>query len=259
MKFASLGSGSKGNAHLISATSGATGTTVMIDCGFTIRETERRLARLGVQPSSLAAIIVTHEHSDHVGGVFRFARRHRLPVWLSSGTWQAVEKDGHDVAVSFCRDALPFSIGDLLFSPFTVPHDAREPLQFHATDGACKLGILTDVGQSTPHLIQALAGCDALMIECNHDVEMLKNSSYPPALKRRIRGALGHLSNEDTAEILAKLDQMRLKKLVAAHLSQQNNTPMLVRDSLSRVVRSEKTEVTVACQYEGFDWIEIEG
>lgn len=256
MKFSSLGSGSKGNAHLVSAKSG---TTVMIDCGFTIRETERRLARLGVQPSNLAAIIVTHEHSDHVGGVFRFARRHRLPVWLSAGTWQAVEKDGHGVAVNFCRDALPFSIGDLQFSPFTVPHDAREPLQFHATDGASKLGILTDVGQSTPHLIQALAGCDALMIECNHDMEMLKNSSYPTALKKRIRGALGHLSNEDTAEILVKLDQTRLKKLVAAHLSQQNNTPKLVRDSLGRAVCSEKTEVTVACQNEGFDWIEVEG
>lgn len=257
MKFASLGSGSKGNAHLISASSGTTVTTVMIDCGFSMRETERRLARLGVMPSDLAAIVVTHEHGDHIGGVFRFARRHRLPVWLSYGTWQAAGWDGEDVRFNFCRDVMPFSVGDLQLLPFTVPHDAREPLQFHFTDGSRKLGMLTDVGQSTPHIVQALNGCDALMIECNHDADMLKNSSYPAALKRRIKGALGHLSNEETAGILAELDQTRLKKLVAAHLSQQNNTPQLARASLKHAVRSDSTEVTVACQEEGFGWIEV--
>jgi phosphoribosyl 1,2-cyclic phosphodiesterase len=231
----------------------------MVDCGFSVRETERRLAKLGVQPADVDAIVVTHEHSDHVAGTFKFARRHRVPVWLSVGTWRAVESESRDVALNFCRDGQPFSVGDLQFSPFTVPHDAREPLQFHATDGQHKLGMLTDVGQSTPYLIQALSGCDALMIECNHDLTMLANSSYPAALKRRITSMLGHLSNEDTADLLAQIDQSRLKRLVAAHLSQKNNTAQLALAALRRAIRCAQTELMVACQDEGCSWIVLEG
>jgi phosphoribosyl 1,2-cyclic phosphodiesterase len=258
LKFASLGSGSKGNALLISASSGTSSTTVMLDCGFGIRETERRLARLDVHPSGLSAIIVTHEHHDHIGGAFKFARRHRLPVWLSYGTYQAAIKDSYDVDLNFCRDGDPISIGDLQFLPFTVPHDAREPLQFCASNGNSKLGILTDAGQSTPHLIQALAVCDALMIECNHDSEMLSRSGYPMSLKRRIRGVLGHLSNDDTSAILANLDQTRLKKVVGAHLSLQNNTPELARNALCAAIHTGQTEVVVACQQDGFGWIDTQ-
>lgn len=258
MKFASLGSGSKGNALLVSASSGTTSTTVMLDCGFGIRETERRLARLDVRPADLSAIIVTHEHHDHVGGVFKFARRHRLPVCLSYGTYQAVVKDGHDVDLNFCRDGDRFSIGDLQLCPFTVPHDAREPLQFHATDGQFKLGILTDAGHTTPYLIQALAGCDALMIECNHDLAMLAQSTYPLFLKRRISGALGHFSNNDTTEFLAELDQKKLKRVVGAHLSLQNNTPELVRSALCSALHSGQAEIMVACQQDGFGWVDMQ-
>lgn len=257
MKFASLGSGSDGNALLISTPSGTTRTTVMLDCGFAIRETERRLARLGMRPNELAGIVVTHEHQDHVGGVFKFARRHRIPVWLSFGTYQAIRKDCEGVTFHFCQDGAPVVIGDLELTPYTVPHDAREPLQYVADNGRSKLGVLTDAGQSTPHLIQSLSGCDALMVECNHDREMLANSTYPPSLRQRIGGAYGHLSNDTTAEILCALDQSRLKTVVGAHLSQQNNTPELARAALCRAVGGNAVDIMIACQEVGFDWIEL--
>lgn len=257
MKFASLGSGSDGNALLISTPSGTTRTTVMLDCGFAIRETERRLARLGMRPNELAGIVVTHEHQDHVGGVFKFARRHHIPVWLSFGTYQAIRKDCEGVPFHICRDGAPVVIGDLELTPYTVPHDAREPLQYVANNGRFKLGVLTDAGQSTPHLIQSLSGCDALMVECNHDREMLANSAYPPSLRQRIGGAYGHLSNDTTAEILCALDQSRLKTVVGAHLSQQNNTPELARAALCRAVGGNAADIMIACQEEGFDWIEL--
>jgi phosphoribosyl 1,2-cyclic phosphodiesterase len=257
LKFASLGSGSEGNSLLISAASGATRTTVMLDCGFAIRETERRLQRLGVRPDDLNGIVVTHEHQDHVGGVFKFARRHRIPVWLSFGTYQAVQKDCAGVDFHFCRDGERLTIGDLELMPYTVPHDAREPVQYVAGDGQCRLGVLTDAGQSTPHMIDALCGCDALMLECNHDRRMLANSTYPPSLKQRIGGAYGHLANETTAEILGALDKSRLKIIVGAHLSRQNNTPELARAALCSGLGDEAIEVKIACQDEGFEWLVV--
>lgn len=259
MKFASLGSGSEGNALLISTASGTTRTTVMLDCGFPIKETERRLQRLEMEPADLAGIVVTHEHQDHVGGVFKFARRHRVPVWLSFGTWQAVRKDCDGVSIEFCRDGEPLTIRDLELVPYTVPHDAREPLQYVASNGRRKLGVLTDAGQSTPHLVQVLGGCDALMLECNHDRQMLANSAYPPSLKQRIGGAYGHLSNDTTAQILGMLDKSHLKTVVGAHLSKQNNTPELACAALCSVVEGDAIEVMIACQEDGFDWVEMEG
>lgn len=257
MKFASLGSGSEGNALLISTSAGNTRTTVMLDCGFGIRETERRLARLGMLPTDLDGILVTHEHQDHVGGVFKFARRHGTPVWLTHGTAQAVGVDSRGVTVHLCRDADRLRIGALDIIPYTVPHDAREPVQFVLEDGTSKLGVLTDAGHATPHLIAALGGCDALMLECNHDREMLANSVYPPSLKMRIGGAYGHLSNQTSAEILAAIDRARLKTVVGAHLSAQNNTPALARSALAGVVDAARTAIMIACQREGFAWIEI--
>lgn len=227
----------------------------MLDCGFAIKETERRLQKLDMLPADLAGIVVTHEHQDHVGGVFKFARRHRLPVWLSFGTFQAVQRACEGVDLHFCRDSERLSIGDLELIPYTVPHDAREPIQYVAGDGRYKLGVLTDAGQSTPHLVDALGKCDALMLECNHDRQMLANSAYPPSLRQRIGGAFGHLSNDTSAEILAAIDRTRLKTVVGAHLSQQNNTPELARAALCSVV--DAAQVRIACQEEGFDWIDL--
>ena len=259
MRFASLGSGSEGNALLISTSSDARRTTVMLDCGFGIRETERRLARLGLLPGDLDGILVTHEHADHVGGVFKFARRHGTPVWLTHGTAQAVGAESRGATVHLCRDAQPVVIGSLDILPYTVPHDAREPVQFVLADGASRLGVLTDAGHATPYLIAALGGCDALMLECNHDREMLQNSVYPPSLKYRIGGDYGHLSNQTSAEILAAIDRARLKTVVGAHLSARNNTPELVRTALTNVVDVTHTRVMIACQQEGFSWIDVAG
>ncbi len=256
MKFASLGSGSEGNALLISTQSGTTKTTVMLDCGFGIRETERRLARLQMTPGDLTSIIVTHEHQDHVGGVFKFARRHRLPVWLTFGTYQATRDRCEDVEIHFCRDGAAFAIGDLELLPYTVPHDAREPVQYVASDGTLRLGVLTDAGHATSHLITALAGCDALMLECNHDRQMLRDSTYPPSLKQRIGGDYGHLSNQTAGQILGELDKSHLKRIVGAHLSLKNNTPELARTALTDVV-ADRIDVMIACQEDGFGWMNV--
>jgi phosphoribosyl 1,2-cyclic phosphodiesterase len=257
LKFASLGSGSEGNALLISSTTGARATTVMLDCGFNIRETERRLARVGRLPGEIDGIVVTHEHSDHVGGVFKFARRHGIPVWLSFGTFQAVQRDCKDVTVHICRDGDRLAIGDLELSPYTVPHDAREPIQYVASDGRSRLGVLTDAGHATPHMVAALGGCDALMLECNHDKVMLANSVYPPSLKRRVGGDYGHLSNEASSEVLFAMDRSRLKTVVGAHLSLQNNTPELARRAIEAALGGAAVAVMIACQEQGFDWVEV--
>lgn len=255
MKFASLGSGSEGNALLISASSGSTRTTIMLDCGFGLRETEKRLARRGLLPSELQGIIVTHEHHDHLGGVFKFARRHRLPVWLTYGTWQAAKDKCNEVNVHLCRDGETFVIGDLEIRPYTVPHDAREPVQYVAHDGRSRLGVLTDAGHATSYMSTTLQGCDALLLECNHDAQMLEESHYPASLKHRIGGPLGHLSNESAADILAAIDQSKLRKVVGAHLSRHNNTPQLAKEALCGAIDNVDIQVLLACQEQGFDWI----
>lgn len=258
LEFASLGSGSQGNALVVAAGKEANRTVVMIDCGFGIRETERRLARLGVAPSGLSAVVLTHEHHDHVAGAFKLARRFDLPVWLTRGTCAAAKRAADGAALNFCRDGEPFQIGALTFAPFTVPHDAREPVQFSVTDGCSKLGILTDAGQATPHIRSMLGGCDAILIECNHDQQMLADSTYPARLKSRISGGYGHLSNHRAADILAGLDRSRLKVVVAAHLSKENNTPELARTAVSAALESSTASVVTACQDDGFDWIRLD-
>ena len=255
MKYASLGSGSDGNALLIHAISGTTHTIVMLDCGFTLRETELRLSRLGVLPNDVSGIVITHEHSDHVSGAFKFARRYRIPVWLSHGTFTAVRDNATDVDIHFCRDGEALAIGDLQLRPYTVPHDAREPLQYVLSDGAHQLGVLTDAGHVTSHMVSALAGCNALILECNHDRQMLENSVYPPSLKRRIGGAYGHLSNDSSEQILRAIDKRRLQMVVGAHLSQQNNTAALAQAAISAGLEASTAMIRIACQVEGFDWI----
>ncbi len=257
LKFASLGSGSDGNALLISAGDGDTRTIVMLDCGFGVRETERRLARLGLVPNDLDGILVTHEHQDHVGGVFKFARRHGTAVWLTHGTAHAVGSDTTGVTLKLCRDAEPLDIGALQILPYTVPHDAREPVQYVLGDGTDKLGVLTDAGHATAHLIRVLGGCGALMLECNHDHVMLANSAYPSFLKNRIGGDYGHLSNATSSAILAAIDQSQLKNVVGAHLSSQNNTPALAMEALRSAVDISRTTINIACQQDGFAWINV--
>ena len=252
MRFASLGSGSRGNATLIQAGR----TTVMVDCGFSISETELRLARLGVAPGELDAILVTHEHSDHASGVGRFAARHRIPVRCSAGTREACLKLGLETAEAFDSHQ-PFEIGELRVIPVTVPHDAREPVQFVFDGGTQRFGLLTDVGSLTPHIRRMYDGCGALLLECNHDREMLENGPYPAALKARVGGPLGHLSNVQAAELLRGVDKQWSQHLVAAHLSEKNNTPELARIALAEAMDCDADWIAVASQDEGLDWREI--
>lgn len=257
MRFASLGSGSEGNALLVEASSGATTTRVLLDCGFSGKEVERRLARLNCRAEDLDAIVITHEHTDHIGSALTLARRWSIPLHMSWGTARAIGADEANVELNVLWGDESVAIGDLNVMPYTVPHDAREPLQYVFSDGACRLGVLTDVGVSTPHITNVLSGCDALVLESNHDVEMLAASRYPPSLKARIGGTHGHLNNEAAAAILASLDRSRLRHLVAAHLSQQNNLPHLAQAALAAVLGASAVDVVVATQAEGFDWLTL--
>ena len=252
MRFASLGSGSAGNGLVVEAGR----TRLMLDCGFGLSDTVSRLARLGLQPSDLAGIVITHEHSDHIGGAGRFARKHALPVWLTAGTLNmAQDMDKADVRV-IDSHAL-FAVQDLAVQPFPVPHDAREPVQFVFGDGAKRLGVLTDVGCSTPHIETMLAKMDALVLECNHDRTMLAQGAYPASLKQRVGGRFGHLENSQSADILSKLKHDKLQCVMAAHISRKNNTPTLARRALAQVLHCADDEIRVACQFAGFDWITI--
>ena len=254
MRFSSIGSGSEGNGLVVEAGS----TRIMIDCGFGVRDTAARLARIGVEPESLDAIVVTHEHSDHVGGVPAFAARHGIPVWLTFGTLTTVGERFANVPHVYGFDSHDrFVVGDFEVLPFPVPHDAREPVQFVVTDGAWKLGVLTDLGVSTPYVESSLTGCDALVLECNHDLGMLEGSDYPRALKDRISGRLGHLHNEGAAALLSALDTSRLQHIVAAHLSKQNNTADKAKAALAAALGCSTDWIGIANQAEGFAWREL--
>jgi phosphoribosyl 1,2-cyclic phosphodiesterase len=259
MRFRSLGSGSGGNATVVEARGGTTVTRVLIDCGFSARELERRLARAGLLLADLHAVFVTHEHCDHVGCALTLARRHRLPLWASRGTWQALGEPALDAGLlNVATDAVEIDIGDLRLTPFDVPHDAREPLQLRLSDGQRHLGVLTDAGSATPHLLDQLQGCDALLLECNHDAGLLATSSYPASLRRRIAGPRGHLDNDTAASILQACRHPGLGHLVAAHLSAQNNRPELARAALASAWGSAPQEVDVADPALGTDWVTID-
>lgn len=252
MRFAYLGSGSKGNAAVISA--GA--TTILLDCGLGLREAEQRLERLGLKPEDLAAIVVTHEHADHISGVAPLAQRYGLPVWLTAGT-KAGWKEAPRELVRRMNPHDPFEIGDLHIQPYPVPHDAREPCQHVFSDGAFRVGVLTDAGSATPHMRRALDRCDALLMEFNHDLEMLMSGSYPPPLKRRVASDRGHLSNAQAAELLGSLDCTRLKHLVLTHISETNNTPEHALRAAAGALDCEQDWIVCAHQREGLGWREL--
>lgn len=254
MKFASLGSGSEGNALLV----GVGNTHVLLDCGFGLKDSVMRLARLGVSPEQLNGIVVTHEHGDHVAGVARLARKYNIPVWLTHGTLRSQSKAFINIDERHEIDPHQlFSIRDIQIQPYPVPHDAAEPVQFVFGDGARRLGVLTDAGYGTPHIEAVLSGCDALVLECNHDCAMLMNGDYPYRLKQRVSGRLGHLSNQQSADLLASLDTSRLQHLIAAHLSCQNNIPELAIKALCGAMGCAEGWVGVATQQYGFGWREI--
>ncbi|HEV2431208.1 MAG TPA: MBL fold metallo-hydrolase [Burkholderiales bacterium] len=256
MRFASLASGSSGNCLVAEAA----GTVVLVDCGLALTETERRLARFGLEPSRVSAILITHEHGDHAGGAFEFAAAHRVSVYLTHGTLAALKAEGKvldGVPLLLVNGRQSFFVDGIQLLPFTVPHDAREPVQYVLSDGAARLGVITDVGISTAYVEKMLSGLDALVLECNYDYDMLWNGGYPRWLKERIAGPFGHLDNLESERLLGAIDRSRLKHVIGAHLSQQNNRPGLARAALARALGCEESWVSLATQDEGFDWRSI--
>ena len=249
LRFAYLGSGSRGNAAVIQAGR----TTVMLDCGFSAAEAGRRLQRLGLEGADVAALVVTHEHGDHISGVARFARRYGVPVWMTPGTARAApDLDVPELNLFSCHE--PFAVDGLLLEPAPVPHDAREPCQFVFSDGARRLGILTDLGHVSRHVTRAFAACDALVVECNHDPELLEQGPYPPSVKARVGGDLGHLNNSQAAGLVAGIDASALSHLVAVHVSETNNRADLARRALAAAAGAPDADIEVARQDEGLGW-----
>ena len=250
MRFVSLGSGSRGNALLVESGK----TRLLVDAGFGPREMSRRLERLGVAACDINAVLVTHEHSDHVGGVFACARKYDWSVLLTHGTLAGCRQADGEVHTRIINSHEALAVGDIKVQPFPVPHDAREPVQFVFEDGANRLGVLTDAGHVTAHMVEMLNACDALVLECNHDAEMLAEGRYPQALKTRIGGRWGHLDNTAAALLLSRLEHSRLRHVVAAHLSEENNRPELARSALAEVLGCGLDWIGVATQNEGFAW-----
>ena len=264
MRFASLGSGSEGNALLVEAEVDTRIVRVLIDCGFGVRTAWARLEQLGVNPASLDAILVTHEHGDHIGGVAALARRAAVPVFGTRGTLQTLIKHGTQAGVTktavrqiFIDPDQIFEIRGLRIEPVAVPHDAREPVQFVLDDGHQRLGVLTDLGHGSAHVQRRFDRLDALILEANHDSELLQNGPYPAALKRRIAGPWGHLSNEAAGALLARIDQSRLRLVVAAHLSRHNNRADLARAALARAWGGDPEAIRIADQDQGCAWTTI--
>lgn len=249
-----MGSGSRGNGTLIVTDS----TRLLIDCGFTLKECRFRLARAGVDPAALDAVLVTHEHNDHASGVVSLARRCRIPIYGTLGTLRSLTGLA-EKAAALARpiDAnIPFAIGDVMVQPVTVPHDAREPVQYvFEHDDVC-VGVLTDLGHVTPHVAHAYAGCQGLLVESNHDLDMLWRGSYPAPLKRRIAGDFGHLSNEQAADFVGRVRHDGLTHLVVGHLSEQNNEPRRVEATFAKL-KLGLAAFAVATQSEGTDWVAV--
>lgn len=252
IRFASLGSGSAGNALLVETRD----TRVLVDCGFSVQEIGKRLARLDRSPDQIHALLVTHEHADHIGSSAAFARRYRIPVYMTPGTRMGARNGGYATLREFhAGDRL--TIDGLEIRPFTVPHDAREPAQFVFSDGALRLALLTDAGHVTPHMIACVDGVDALLLECNHDPVMLAEGPYPAALKHRVGGPYGHLPNQEAQRLLTSIDRSRLQHVVGMHLSERNNRPALARAALASALGCRPEDTAIADQANGFAWREL--
>lgn len=259
MRFCSLGSGSSGNATLVEHYETGIATRVLLDCGLPLKHLAERLAHKGLTMVDIDAVFITHEHSDHVGSVQQFVAQHPVPIWMSRGTYHSIGRPRIGPSLNFaqCGDAI--AIGSLSLHPFIVPHDAKEPLQVIVASGTHKLGLLTDLGHVSRHVVNQLSNLDALILECNHDPESLRSSKYPAFLKQRISGDYGHLSNEQAATCLALIAHAGLRHVVAAHLSEQNNHADWVRRDLDRAMRPwhPSMHLTIANAEAGFEWIEL--
>ena len=252
MRFASLGSGSKGNSTIIE--SGL--TIVLVDCGFGIKSLLTRLLARDVTPEQITAILITHEHSDHWKGVEALSAKFNIPVYLSAGCFKARSISVESKNFHIIDSHTDFVLGDLSVTPVPVPHDAREPIQFVLSDGNLRLGILTDLGHYTPHVISIYSKCHGLLVEANYDEEMLARGPYPRFLKDRVSGLFGHLSNRQMLDLLEKLDLIDLQRLVLGHISDKNNHTKIISELLSTVDLGG-TSIAFADQESGSEWQQL--
>lgn len=252
MRFSSLGSGSRGNAALVESGS----TSILIDCGFSVKQIEKRLERLARNAGNLTAIIITHEHSDHVAGLAALTQRYRIPVWITRGTFHGLA-DKNIPEINFFNSHTSFSIGDISVIPAPVPHDAREPTQFIFESNGKRLGMLSDVGKITPHIERMFTKLDSIFVESNHCMNMLQVGPYPRFLKERVGSGLGHLSNDQCAEFLKKIRCDRMQHIVAGHISDKNNCPQLVQETLSKALSLNPESIKIASQDRGIGWCEV--
>ena len=253
MRFASLGSGSKGNATLVEYGHHC----IMIDCGFSIKDCVKRLQRLGKTPEDINAILVTHEHSDHWKGVLPFAMRYDIDVYITSGCLKGANSSLSVYSgLKLIDSHNSFKVGEIEVKPVPVPHDAREPVQYILSSAQHRLGILTDLGSLTPYILEQYHQCDGLVIEANHDINLLYAGVYPKFLKDRVASRWGHLNNSQTASLIKSINQQRLKFLVIAHISQSNNDINTVKSEIEKVVQ-DTAVIHYATQNNGFDWLHL--
>lgn len=258
LRVNNLASGSAGNATLVQHGSGSQSVNLLIDCGPGIRLLTQLIAQSGIEPEQVDGIFITHEHSDHWGSVMKWQQRYGTPVWMSRGTWMAMGSPAFAGPLHWAHDSLPFTLKDgLEITPVTVPHDAREPLQLRCSNGSRDVGIVTDLGHSTLHLERAMQHCHALLVECNHDVDLLQQGPYPQALKHRVGGDWGHLSNAQAAGLVGRLNHPELNWVMAAHLSAENNRPELAQDSLSNTLNCSMDCIHVALQNTPTGWVTV--
>lgn len=250
-RFASLGSGSKGNGTLLNWGD----KYLLIDCGFSLRELKSRLARFELSVDDLQAVLITHEHGDHIKGVATLAKHSAVPVYMTPGTCHSKGLQAMH-SLRLIENYQAFALTDLHITPVPVPHDAREPIQFVFEYRDRRLGVLTDLGSITTKVETHYSDLDAIVLEANHDAQMLASGAYPASLKQRVGGSWGHLSNAQAAGFLSRVNCARLQHLVIAHISQQNNSVDLVRSVMAPLTGAVQ-KVTYACQSRGFDWLSV--
>lgn len=256
MEFASLGSGSSGNGTMIKAGE----STVLIDCGFSAKEAEIRLARLHTDPQELDAILVTHEHTDHIRGVSVLARRNNIPVYASPGTFEVLA--GRDdpliksqELVYEIQSGASFNVKDLTVQAIDVPHDVNEPIQYVCRVNGIGVGVLTDCGSYTDQMVEHFSNLNGLLLETNHDVNMLENGPYPWNLKNRIKSAVGHLNNQQSRDFAQAIFHANLQHLVLGHISQKNNEKALIKDVFDDYPSG--TSVSFASPSVGTGWYRV--
>lgn len=243
MKLKSLKSGSKGNASLVYTNS----TKILVDCGISGKAVKDAMARIDLSPEEIDGIVVTHEHYDHIKGIGVMMRRYDIPVYANSATWAAIMQNDlgklNDKNIKIFEGTEPFTIGDISINPFKIPHDAAFPVGYAFDDGKTRAAVATDMGMLTEEVFRSIGGCNDVLIESNHDINMLEVGPYPYPLKQRIRGSYGHLSNDDAAKAAELLVRMGAENIILGHLSEENNYPKLAYETVKAGLSGAGIEV----------------